>query len=44
MKGRAEVSACSQWEYDTSEFKDTAVTENNWVCNEVSSAVVWLAV
>ena len=37
MKERAETVGCSQWEYDTSEFKDTAVTENNWVCGEVST-------
>ena len=28
------MSQCPQWEYDTSEFKDTAVTENDWVCDK----------
>ena len=26
------LASCSQWTYDDSEFKDTLVTENNWVC------------
>ena len=28
------MSQCPQWEYDTSEFKNTAVTENDWVCDK----------
>jgi len=27
-------TACTAWEYDTSEFYDTAVTEENWVCEK----------
>jgi len=26
------LASCSQWTYDDSEFKDTLVTENDWVC------------
>ena len=33
---KAELTQCPQWEYDTSEFKDTAVTENDWVCDKVN--------
>ena len=33
---RAELSQCPEWEYDTSEFKDTAVTENDWICDKVN--------
>ena len=25
-------ATCSKWSYDDSEFKDTIVTENDWVC------------
>ena len=25
-------ATCSKWSYDDSEFKDTLVTENDWVC------------
>merc|ERR1719195_903064 len=32
----AEVSKCSQWEYDQSEFWDTAVTDNDWVCDKAN--------
>jgi len=32
IQGDAKLEACSSWEYDTSEFYDTAITENDWVC------------
>lgn len=28
------IEACTAWTYDTSEFKDTLTTENNWVCDK----------
>ena len=34
-----QVSKCSQWEYDQSEFWDTAVTDNDWVCDKVTCHV-----
>ena len=34
-----QVSKCSQWEYDQSEFWDTAVTDNDWVCDKVTRHV-----
>jgi len=30
----AQKEACTAWEFDTSEFWDTAVTENNWICDK----------
>jgi len=35
IQTEAGLAACSAWTYDTSEFWDTAVTENNWVCQKV---------
>jgi len=35
-KGVPEITACSSWTYDTSEFLDTAITENNWVCEKAN--------
>ena len=37
MKARGEMSQCTEWQYDTTEFKDTAVTENDWVCDKVKT-------
>jgi len=34
IQTEAGLAACSAWTYDTSEFWDTAVTENNWVCQK----------
>jgi len=34
IQSSAEKAACSEWEYDQSEFKDTLNTENNWVCDK----------
>ena len=28
------LASCTEWTYDTSEFYDTAITENNWVCDK----------
>lgn len=33
------TAACTAWEYDQTEFYDTAVTENNWVCDKA----MWIA-
>ena len=38
-----QVSKCSQWEYDQSEFWDTAVTDNDWVCDKVTCHVSQVA-
>merc|ERR1712013_77741 len=34
IQTEADLAACSAWTYDTTEFLDTAVTENNWVCQK----------
>lgn len=34
IQNDTELVACSAWSYDTSEFHDTAVTENDWVCQK----------
>lgn len=34
IQSDAKLAACSSWSYDTSEFTDTAVTENDWVCQK----------
>jgi len=34
LQTRAAKTQCPEWVYDTSEFKDTAVTENDWICDE----------
>ena len=31
-----ERSPCEVWDYDQSEFYDTVVTEENWVCEKVN--------
>ena len=31
-QANSEFATCSKWSYDDSEFKDTLVTENDWVC------------
>ena len=31
-QANSEFATCSKWSYDDSEFKDTIVTENDWVC------------
>ena len=40
LQGSASEEKCTQWVYDTSEFIDTAVTDNDWVCDKVSSSPV----
>jgi len=32
IQADSDLASCSQWSYDDSEFKDTLVTENDWVC------------
>ena len=39
LKGDAKLEACSSWEYDKSEFYDTAITENDWVCAKVKQSI-----
>ena len=31
-QANSEFATCRKWSYDDSEFKDTLVTENDWVC------------
>ena len=31
-QANSELTSCQKWTYDDSEFKDTLVTENDWVC------------
>ena len=38
LQGSASEEKCTKWVYDTSEFIDTAVTDNDWVCDKVSSS------
>jgi len=39
IQGDAKLEACSSWEYDRSEFYDTAITENDWVCAKVNQSI-----
>eukprot|EP00092_Neocalanus_flemingeri_P014336 GFUD01015463.1.p1 GENE.GFUD01015463.1~~GFUD01015463.1.p1 ORF type:complete len:584 (+),score=109.85 GFUD01015463.1:144-1895(+) len=34
IQGEAKLEACTTWDYDRSEFYDTAITENDWVCSK----------
>ena len=38
MQSSASEEKCTKWIYDTSEFIDTAVTDNDWVCDKVRLA------
>ena len=37
LQSSTSEAKCTKWVYDTSEFKDTAVTDNDWVCDKVSN-------
>ena len=39
LHSSASVVQCDDFSYDQSEFWDTAVTENNWVCDKVTSLI-----
>jgi len=34
IQNDTQLAACSNWTYDTSEFYDTVITENDWVCQK----------
>jgi len=36
LQGSASEEKCTKWVYDTSEFIDTAVTDNDWVCDKAN--------